>query len=943
MYFLKNLSFIFVFLFLVAGVFSCSVTLENLSLTSGSYDLGSYDEYSSLPILPDLTQGLGLVATFADADACLTSDNVAFSLFSTYQDYLPSSEVYSADGISIVEFEVSNPLVVEFPFTSFIKVDGSLVASLSFKPDTTDPSISFDFVNKDNFMSNGTHILVGPEDEFDLQVTLEDGVDGSGLSYASFSFDSAPQLDGNKTYISTFRGSFDGISSFDIYVEDQFGNSQEETFDRVLYDGLAPEVISSQLDFSYSFSGTSYLLNINSLLIKDESFSFMRSLGESMPFTYTLDVSSFSSQETVVLDCSWNTVEEGFDCDSQQIVVDLVDYSGDVSLDLIVEDRVGNSQEYSFSNYLFYDTQGPEITRFELVNGMGVKNYFSKFDNETRVYLEFEDESLAHVGTDDETRISIDFSAIPFPDSFFVGTGCEELSDTKRRCEWALGDSVGDYLGDGSLQEQFMVQVTDLFGNPSEMRVLNLTEDSTLPKLLNLSFEVPRDALETGLIKSGDSVVFTVDIFDEHLLLPGQNVESWASPVSFTREFTDSNSSFSCGLHSQYSSGSNASKYSQCTLELKASNGYSNGTFPAKFYDLAGNELLVDIPFEIYKIGDEKKEVFTLRDVLGGGKGTQLNAIPLNRNQLADYLQEGDEGYSSLQDALADTFVEAEIIYLNEGDRDTFSLINYRLEYCQAANDFSTGYLLQEYTEIYPEALVRVKDEEDMIFPIKLVLTQPVEGADPRDLNGLLFNCSLSILKTGSEEVNGEIEKTVYDLNSVEERETIDFQVMVSFYDLPRGHLVQAHAEKILSMAEDARVLGDDFDLLNDIFQPLSMVCDTLYSFGSLWNSLDPMLGATAAILQGIPFTYGIGTAIDQGTHPVDVTSSMLFFEKGGFVDKFCSFVTCRWSEQVMADTIGLNDLNSMIADTGLCSANIGFDVGDTLAGVPDSNPEVSE
>jgi hypothetical protein len=217
-------------------------------------------------------------------------------------------------------------------------------------------------------------------------------------------------------------------------------------------------------------------------------------------------------------------------------------------------------------------------------------------------------------------------------------------------------------------------------------------------------------------------------------------------------------------------------------------------------------------------------------------------------------------------------------------------------------------------------------------------------------MNTKSMKCELSVLKRASQKLYP--------------AEIVDFNVVFDFYDVPRGELLRAHAQKIYDMTEDITWIGGWFDTIYGLYDVLSSLCNIVSSGTSLisavseaWTlfsiSMDAFSGSISKpiTIQGDRVVYGAQGGMSN-LFSCDAPANKGL---GCFVKKACDWVTCRNGATISEALFGfgvddvpgmdvLVDVQNKMAET-MCSPfagenrieNWNFNIGQGSSATPAS------
>lgn len=875
--FLTILTFIFTLQIIFAA---CDYNVDEINVKSGSFNLANVINEPNIYIKGDLsTNPLTIELIFNNSQSgCFVQEDFKLKLFSTSPQMSPNS-VVEENNITKVTFAQAVNVVQTTQFTSVLTIK-TLTRNLNFIPDNTNPVLSI----TPNLALNNT--LVGPNTLIEYQVYAQDAQSGILSITSSLGGFVTEQNSRNVTITTTFNTTPSSTTIGTVTVMDKLGNTVSESF-KVSVDSSAPQietVNSKKFDKTYTLSGSTRYVNIKNIKITDESFSIL-GLQNSK---FQGDFSSFTLDSNLVDGtCQYFNSQDYVECSFTNIPINL-NRTQTHQFSIILTDSLGNNQTYNFNEEIFYDTSGPNIDAFYLRNGLGIDNIFSSYDNKTYVFLKFSDESFEKVeGLG--ANINVNFDIIPFPQRLTNPSKCQKNGTNAYSCLWELGNDVDVFSSDARKEIPFTVTISDVFGNPNSMSI-NLTLDNEKPKLLGIHYESVED-IKTGLVKSQDRVIFKLDTQDSNLqdkisglYMVGGDFDQFTGENDFDSiENITINNFFNDNLDCGYFN----STTTRCEIEQIARNGHLNTTSTIYLMDAAGNYEEIKIEIEILKRANESIEIFTVTDTNKFNSKKEdrvLAAPPINRNLLID--GSGESGAAAV-----DIWFTGKMDYINEEDKLlNFSLLNYQLKGCNMA-DSQNPFTLGGEVKFYPENIIIVENQSDYEFAIRLNL---LKSSNVRDLNDFNVNCSLVLTKRDSYSVYG------LDFGSIEQ---INFTGKISFYDIPRGGITKAQAEKILELYDDMDLLGVDFSSIYDIYKIFSGICTTIYGASGVISSASNVMTAVSTMLEGNPYTYPAGNAIGTAKDKTQGTFSDMLHgltKDDSMFKKMCDYVTCENGKTIL-------------------------------------------
>ncbi|MCA9460379.1 MAG: hypothetical protein KC550_07570, partial [Nanoarchaeota archaeon] len=496
--------------------------------------------------------------------------------------------------------------------TYFVSSSGNSQSSgnIFFDFDDTAPTIDYFRIldeNGKNLVSGNNLVKAGSN--LTVQYSISDSK--SGLKSVQLSTNPVLSFEGNSSYSYSGKTTITSSKVYTLSSSDLFNNNVVEEIS-IIADGNAPKLILNNgeaFSKNYVFRNGNRYVSFTNLLIEDESFDILKG-----PKKVTGDFSSFNPALTAVdATCTAsNSLENTYVCSWTNLLIK-IDSTQNLPISFYFEDKLENSKIHPVNSEIFVDKSGPEIIDFYLENSLGVRNIFSTNDKNVSIYLSFSDESISKVST--QPKVIVDFNLIPFPETLLKDGNCLEEGNTLT-CIWELGSSVEVFsaIPDGNLP--FSITLIDSFANSNSMS-LNLTLDKVLPVLSNFEYKI-NENIETGIVKSGDSVDFSLYVSDKNLDDLGTYFV-YGNLFEFSDIENGKNLSASCSLYNE--------SESVCEfINIIARNGYRNASSSFKIYDSAGNYIVKKEFIEIYKKGNEVRDDFQVLDLnkFNSNKGEYL-------------------------------------------------------------------------------------------------------------------------------------------------------------------------------------------------------------------------------------------------------------------------------------------------------------------------------
>lgn len=813
---------------------ACADLPTNISFYSGSNFIGEYT-ISELSLIPIKISGelnrnpLKIQMKFLDTDnTCFNSiEDVEFKLFSGGLFTTATSISKPSNSTTIVEFIFSYSTQSPNSFTSnYNVITSGSSGTIRFSVDDSAPYFQ-------QLKIEPLSDVLPVNSSINVEYKIVDS--GSGLKSVKISGYENYVLEGNSSFSGKIQETISSSKTYTIVAEDILGNSYEEELEFII-DSSKP--VFSNLNILNYLKDTQGRFISFSIEVVDSSYSKV----DGSPLVYG-DFDSLSSDfSNYPGSCNKDVLNENkYICTFNRIKIEKLDETSTIQLIFKTTDSAGNQAEQTFSQNIFYDNDGPIIEEFYLINSLGKKNVFNAFDKNVMIYLEFSDESLKDYVSFGEFRVISDFD-----DSFFDNDIEREFINGKGHYWWNISDYIKKYsvVKQGSVI--FKINVYDSYGNPSYQSI-NVTINNNVPEISSIEFienDYSDDSIKDGLITSKENINFRIIIKDDDIF-------------DYSSDFIFAYLS-SIADYDSVVPATNCVKYNETSVQcdftnIKVRNGYllKNITFVAT--DIAGNRDAKNFEVEIFAIGDEVTESFTISDI-------QITNV-LNRNLIST---SGSRGW-----------FEGEIVNIHPNDG--ILVVNYMLKSC---NDSQLDPILIGERNLYPESVVKTIENNGEAFRDFAIKMEVRTHPNFNDLTEKTMKCSMAIRKRDST-------KVYHD-------EIVDFNVVFSFYDLPHDNLLKANAQSILEDARSADFLGSWFGDLYDIYEIMDKTCSVTSKVKGVVSGVSTAWTYISWILTDIPITTAAAQAGDKAIYPLESGISGLVFSEDSPVTKMCNWVTCK-------------------------------------------------
>lgn len=869
---------------------ACLNEPSSIEIISGSNSLG------------DLTPNQANLGTYIKSDLDENPLKVKLKFSNIESDCFASNSDIEmrlfAGGLSVSANSISNSgnvTVVDFNFNVDIVAPSSFVSNyvVRHKSNPTGTEGMIRFISDSNvpvftqFAYQPSDPIIKPGTQIKLDYQIDDY--GSGLESLIISGGKSQIINfenNEKSYSDSISEELTTSKTYSLKITDKLGNenSQEVEF---YVDSSAPLIQNFEVaSYSRDSSNTRYVSF--SAIIKDHSFSLIDEVPHISADFSKINPSKSNAVAICERDLSYQDI---YNCVWENIPITSLDKTSTVSITVSAKDSVDNVNEKVLNKEIFYDTQGPNINKFYLQNSIGQKNIFSAKDPSVIIYLEFDDESL-----DNPLKLN-EFTVIDeFDNNFFVIPKIN-YSNGKASYLWNLTNFVQKYGGTSKGSLEYKVTIYDTYNNPTT-KSINVTFNNRAPIIKDISF-IENDYSSDGAISDG--VISSKEKINFRMFVEGENLE-------FTKDFIFANFYPISAKEEMKKVAAKCNAYNKTTYQCDFTNiVVDNGHLESKvsFYvmDTAGNLAKEDFDVEIFAIGDEVPESFKIDDI-------SITNV-LNRHMLANP-----------PGGVVDGWFEGDIKDI-EG-RPKMIIVNYQLKSC---NDSAFDPMLLGERVLFPDEIVRSyggEAQRDFIFKIE------VKAHDNMvDLNTKKIDCKMAILKRDN--------TTLYPA------EEVKFNVIFDFYDLPHNSLLNAQAQNILDMAEDARALTEWVEPIWGIYTMARDVCTTVQTVKGVMGSLSSGWQPISWVLHGFPPTIAAAKSGDAGITGTASVTTTIVDTAAGALNWMCKIVTCEnggllggfWSGTAAADfmnniqTLGgaTDALQGMCVDSSIPDAGSATDI----------------
>lgn len=858
-----KLSFYFILLLgLISSSFAiCLDSPSFIKVSSGGNALGEFDSaYLNSPELiyvkSDLDNNPIKVDFYFEniENDCFTSqDDVQMRLFSS--GILVSSDSILTQGTQTIakfEFDVATVAPSSFNSNYIIKNKNNALGTediIKFGTDDEAPNYST-LVNSPN------DVLILPNTSVSVNYAVIDSKSKLDFLRIIGGTTSIINFDGeNETYSHSFTETLSSSRNYQFTVRDKLGNENNKNITYVV-DGSGP-VFSN-------FNVESYTRN--ELGTRKVTFSVdIQDISYTVDNTLPVVVGNFTSINSIDLAKEAVCTREDsskYTCLFEDVDITLLNQTTTLPFNLNSVDVLGNSNSQNFNKEIFYDTKGPSIDDFYLLNSKGEKNIFNAFDTTAKIVVKFTDESAE---TKTDIRLFPSFDGI----ETFLISNCDNISNNVGTCYWNLDNTLSKYSGTEVGNVVYELTLIDVYGNPTT-ETLNLTINNEKPEITLIELVETTD-IKDSIVNSGEKINFKVFIKDSNLIFEEDFIYGDFSSIDF-RDGMDTKSA-SCNYYNQ--------TLIQCDFTaIIVENGYMKRNVSFFVSDTAGNTLVEDFEVEIFAIGDEVFSSFKISDIIV-------------TNSLDRFV---------IKNVGLDAWFEGEIDLQDESSN--IKIVNYQLKSC---NDSQMNPVLLGERNLYPSnVVVPVEGAEsaDNNFIVKVeVNTHP----NYEDLETNKMMCTMAILKR--------------DDTQIYPPELVEFNLQFEYFNLPYDNLLSANAANIMAMIDDAEFLGSWFDTIYDIYKIFDSLCGVIGTANGVLSGIGNVIYGTQWMLASTKWVDGgaMSNAIGKAGYTPGNIVGELFSDYASPIKMVCDFVTCRnggilgsfWSGQFPGLTENLAWLNS--------------------------------
>ncbi len=906
---MRFITFISVFVFLSLTSYATCTSYSFLELTQG----GSSTVYDSFETVvygyPNTISTPARFSFYFQQDELCTLN---YSLQFGFSEPLSpvSQELISQNNVSFtkVDFVLNSLEIEEFATGRLFYSQNNFIKELQVRPDETSPEISVRLTTPEGRLISGA---VPQNSEVVFNVFVNDVVNGYGSDIDSvtvgsvvyrngYEFNTTPSGSSTKPSSFIFSRNVSTTQSLTFEVKDNLGNSFQES--------VFLEVDSSKPTISSFVSNGVFYQNMRNyysfyVQVRDPSFDSTSGpvdVRAQVSPTSLMNPSEFEADECIY-------IQDGqYVCHFRNNLVTALETSY-VDITVIAKDVVGNEGNATFSQKeLFIDTEPPVIEEFYFENHLGTRGIVSpEVNGSLLLYLKYFDDS----NLDSGSGINEYFDEIQLPKPKM--DSCGEQCLFWNFSTGSEDDNFGPYIDLDTANAVFRIILRDEYLRVSEGNATVLF-DRFVPQILNSSV-IEGDSTCVGPTIVRDSVIQTCEKFDVRVSILEEEVrfdERLEVYGNFSLVSTrDTLMTPNCSIDNE----EGILSY-DCVFEnLEATQGYVFENYSIIVQDSAGNVEEKFFEMEIlntsYDSTDSRYDVADLKVL-----------APLSR-----VLLDTDESQGEVV-----AWFEGEIRDKVGKDNSNYDIVNYQIIDCNdfeidIGGDLGSDSLMINDPSLYPVPTETIFTAEnpssgvDRDFVMSLIV-MPYEN--PTLLNELTTTCRMALLYRDVE--------TLY-----EPPQFINFSVTLEFYELPRGHLLRAHAQSLDKDLEDIEKIEDYFGGIYDTYETFAEICNVVSNVCATASSVSTGMTIISNGLFSTPPTMPFAEVVSKSDNWGMGTVQMLCVD--GFVKQACDWVTCENTllpgvknffedlqfDMSFATCSILNDPSSLFGNSGASSTNL--------------------
>jgi len=741
-----------------------------------------------------------------------------------------SVDKYSSLGFEVyhVDFLVNNLGSITFsdaPQSSLI-INGTSIP-LTYIFDDTSPSLDLSI---GNFNSN----YIYPPGNFTITLSASDL--GSGLKEVSLgNFYDNSSLNGSQSFSKTFKEYINSNTLITAIATDRLGNSASKKL-QIHIDNDVPSFVNLKV-----IADEQEILNRKvNVVAQFEDSSFNYSNYNKGKFFVKANFKNIDGINQFVDGSCYKTGGDKITCQWLN-VNNLLKKPSSVVIIFNISDFVGHSRLISErTGIVMGDREPPKIESFYLLNDIGNKNLISAVDNNgSYLYIKVSDFSQVTIAN---FQANFDISGLN------TLTLDSNLSNTKEGLfVYKLpGDFFQSLKNVNKTNVTLEVFVKDIF-NQMSSKNLTIYVDN-VPPVINSSkyiFVNQQERIVKGnLLFSGAEIQYQILTTGD---VDSKNMHGDFSSVAM--DYTKAKDlHFNCEVYNR------DNNLVECdTPSFKLINGYVDKNVTIWVYDMAGNYVKLVKTFKIYKLSNETRTDFYVKNPI-------KIYSPLPR----------DVFYRKSNIQFPGWFVGH---ILKRNPKSNITIINYVIKK-DSCNDSAMAPLKLNEVSLYPN--IDLGNGSKFVIRTFISSDQTLSSLNRLNTKGKprVVRCILSVRKRDN--------KNIYPT------ENVPIVLEYDFYNLPGGIIPEKEISNLESAVKSAETLGGIFNTLYKINKVYTSVCDLYHSANGILLTVTTTVGELVSIFSpeaGRPY-FCTGTSFNS----LRVVQS--------FMNKFCVFATCSWSKK---------------------------------------------
>ena len=957
---LKHLNFIFIFIFYVGFVYSCSIDISEdpnnyLEVETNGilvYKDSSYSDVNIAYIIEDSELYISFYLNNNGVEDCYTKDSTSSS--ASIFTGLTNEEPFKINNIgSIVEVifyknlattsdegSYNLPLYMNVTFTS----DGeSLKYNFDFREDIISPSINkFGFGDTYNglFLSyeDSNSYLIKKDSNYLIEYETQDLE--SGVKIVSFSNLDETNIERTLEKISsdseeiisgTIEDSFSSDTIISITSQDLLGNSNISEIDLEI-DSTAPEMIeqSSNFDVIYNFNDMISSINFE-VIFEDQTYEIFgidEIFNTNTEDNFKLNISQLNPNNVadIISPDSCIKNQDSINRISCSYIAQIETFEEEVekTISFTTNDYFGNTEVESLNLAISTDLEPPNILDFYVESNIGEQDWISSSSSfepqDSIVFLRFRDEDINNQEDINEDTVSANFDDLK---DGLGGEGSCFYIEGNVECTWILvnekENNIQNELSSKNDEDlELIVEIKDSNNNIIQ-ETANVSVDNIFPEIIDLNFTFSDEVFGTVQnLQTGLSPIFRLYLndsdFDNESNLE-ENVVKDLVFVDFSKISDEDDP-----INPEECSYDIDENYWVCEFEEITITSEDSDYVYIEVYDKAGNlatenkELQVYGTIEDYEVlkYDPKVELFNSvdRNLAYSTDFKVLYKVTLENESdksfrllYANMLPDTCSWLNRSEILELDGVITAEDLEdIDIVEDDYFSITDERYP-----RMIGLGYHLVEDDGTF-------NDSEYRDFYVEFEFLKHENFADLIN-NGI--RCNISIVKRDNLDIYG---PEIHELN-----------FLVGFTGELENTIIYNKAEKLLGEIEDNRALALNTQTLREAHDGFKKLCGAVTEINGIvgiaataWTPISLIMHSWggASVGEVDKFMYGTQGWFSDMVFGIDPIT-----KEGNWFNTVCNFVTCAQQNKVYSEWI------STIQGSSWCA---GF-------GSPDLNPGESE